>query len=178
MNFKEIPELNSKSIPRNVKIKTSEFFTYICNGRTYRKSQRQTRIYGALYEAFDYYNIQVTPLYIQELLGCPDSVRNTGLGIYTSRTGKEITALNLIQEMVDKLNYGEIDIDTIETLYNIAYSRTKLIDRSEPKSVAAALLYYYYIKAGIDINKKHFSKTTGPSINTISSIYTELISVL
>ena len=94
------------------------------------------------------------------------------------KSKKYITPVVIIKEVMSYFNGTTEQIEEVKQLYTLVKNKSSKINRSRPKSVANALVYYWIQKNNININLHQFSKKVNMSELTINRLVKEIHNIL
>jgi len=152
-----LKELKGCTIPDNIKENATEMFNQVSKGGITRRRKRLELIYASVFHSYQEIGLDIDPLELAKIMGLEQkyirsAIQNFKL-LYPQYKTKHITPLDLVDEILDQLKFV-YDVNTIAQLYNFVIKRSDILNRSQPQSVACALIYYQLISDGyrIDIN--------------------------
>ena len=180
--YNDIKHLN---IPDNVKDKANEIFTEVCEKKTKRSTKRKSIIFGAVYNA---YKLNNDPRTFESLRPMFDITRKdaaNGLKFISEHISKDspirtiyITPEHIIKDFMTKFNATRTQIEDVVDIYRSVKSKSGILNRSKPQSVAAGVIYYYIIHNDKKIPIKEFTKKVNLSELTINKISKEVEKIL
>ena len=91
-----------------------------------------------------------------------------------------ITPIELVNEYIIKFNHIEEDKQLITEIYDKIKSKSSIINRSRPQSVASSLIYYHFSKkfGSNNFSIKDFIKKIKLSELTVNKISKEIARIL
>ena len=91
-----------------------------------------------------------------------------------------ITPIELVNEYITKFNHIEEDKQVITDIYEKIKSKSSIINRSRPQSVASSLIYYHFSKkfGSNNFSIKDFIKKIKLSELTVNKISKEIARIL
>lgn len=181
-------ELDLLPLSDEIKERADKIYAYKAGTNTYRAKVRQEVKFSCIMDAFNEAKIYKDPREIAAMLG----IKRKGMSRGVKRcsflcTGKEsavrtsITAIHLVPEMLSRcgIEYDQTHLDDLERIYTYTKERSVLFSRSNPQSIASALIYFYLRKKDKDrkVSKADVAKNLGVSMMTITKIDNELESI-
>ena len=178
-------ELENLPLSDEIKDRADKIYGYKAGNNTYRAKVRQEVKFICIKEAFHELGLYKDPREIAAMLGLQRKGMSRGVKrcsyLYTGKesTSKEpITALNLVPGMLTQngVEYDNSHLEDIQRIYEYTKEYSESINRSNPQSIAAALIYFYLRKKDPSkkLMKTNVAKNCYVSVMTISKIDNEL----
>ena len=117
------------------------------------------------------------PQFIGEIIGANQKEMRKGMKFYYMSKPEldyTISAIDLIPHVLEKSQTFLSDTKELENLYEYIKERSEMISRSNPYSVACALVYYLLVKNNKIENKEQFCDLVGRCPMTIMKIFKEI----
>lgn len=149
----------------------NKLYNTVTDRKIYRGKHRKSIIYACIFQAYKQHNKAQTCEQLLLELKISRKMANEGLQIVNSTLPKDntlrntyVTAEDIIRENIQRYSKSDNEIENIINFFQVIKNKP-FVNRSKPKSIAAAVIYYYY-KPSI----KEFSEDFGVSSLTIKSI--------
>jgi transcription initiation factor TFIIIB Brf1 subunit/transcription initiation factor TFIIB len=179
--YKDIEKYDfSTDISRETNISYLE----VTKGQIRRGNFRKSIIFACAFNAFKNQNNPQNPEELRDKFELSKKEASKGLTFYNlNKNDKKkkpiyISPISFIPRIMQKFNANENHIVRVTELYNKITNRSRLLNRSNPQSVVAGLIYYYFKLIGGNINCPKFSKMVKLSDITISRISKNISEIL
>ena len=179
---KDVENLN---FSENIINKADDIYTEVTNGKIFRGNSRKAIVFACIFYA---YKISGNPQIHEDLIKIFHIDKNSalkGLKFVTIRSSKEsnirnihITPVNLVEEIMKKLNAKEEHIKEVIELYEKIRNRSSKLNRSRPQSVGAGIVFYWICLKNKNIALSEFAKKVNLSELTITKISKEITEVI
>lgn len=189
-----LKDIENLDIPNDIKMKSNDIFLTISNGKIFRGDKRKGIIYTCVFNAFDYFpelNHLKNVTYLQEYFKLPRNIISRASsqynilahanGLTNEKQKIYVTPKNYIPSLVENIGGGDKEINDVMKLFEmINNNKSRTLSISRPESVAAGLVFYYYInkKQSTDINKFVKDSNAGLSPLTIKKNMEEIDRIL
>lgn len=155
----------------------------VTNGKIRRGNYRKSIIFACIFNAYKDQSTPQNPETLREKFELSKKEISKGLTYYNlNKKNKNkptyISPISFIPPIMAKFNANDFHIGKVNELYERIQNRSKLLNRSNPQSVIAGLVYYYFRLIGGDINSMNFSKMVKLSditVNRISKTISEIL---
>lgn len=177
-------DIEKYDLPIDIAKETNKSYLEITNGQIRRGNFRKSIIFACAFNAYKNQNKHPNTEEIREKFGLSKKEASKGLTFYNlnkkdkKKAPTYISPTSFIPRIMEKFNSGEQHISKVTDLYNKIYNRSKLLNRSNPQSVIAGLVFYYFKLIGGTINCAKFSKMVKLSDITISRISKNISEIL
>ena len=175
--MREVKEIQQLNIPQEVKIRAQDIYHQFFTKKVHRKSCRIGIIFACIYQSFKDMKDVKEPQYIGDLIHANQKEMRKGMKFYYMNNPERsytITAMDLVPHVLEKSKTFISNHDEISTIYDYVKERSEMISRSNPYSIACALVYYTLVKSNQVFDKDHFCEQVGRCPMTISKIYKEI----
>ena len=155
----------------------------VTNGKVFRGNSRKAIVFACIFHA---YKKQGNPQSCEVLINIFNLDRKIGLkglkhvNLNSTKQIKTsyITPQNLIQEIMQKFDATQQQIEEVNQLYLKIHNKSSILNRSRPQSVASGLVRYYILLKGKDISMKEFRQKVKLSELTIEKMAKEISRIL
>jgi transcription initiation factor TFIIIB Brf1 subunit/transcription initiation factor TFIIB len=159
----------------------NDIYTQVTKEKIYRGNSRKAIIFACIFHAFKILGKPQTCESLQEVFALDRKnilkgmkhVNNNAPKNSEVRT-KYITALEIIGEIMEKLNANPEQKAEVVALHDMVKNRSSILNRSKPQSVAAGIVYLYITRTGKKIDIEDYTKIVSLSQLTISKIMKEV----
>lgn len=179
--FKDIDKYDFPiDIAREINISYLE----VTKGQIRRGNFRKSIIFACSFNAYKNQNNPQNPEELREKFGLTKKEASRGLTFYNlNKTDKKkkpiyISPVSFIPRIMQRFNANASHISRVTELYNKIHNRSKILNRSNPQSTIASLIYYYFRLIGGNISCPKFSKIVKLSDITISRISKNISEIL
>ena len=179
--FKDIDKYDFPiDIAREINISYLE----VTKGQIRRGNFRKSIIFACSFNAYKNQNNPQNPEELREKFGLTKKEASRGLTFYNlNKTDKKkkpiyISPVSFIPRIMQRFNANDSHISKVTELYNKIHNRSKILNRSNPQSTIASLIYYYFRLIGGNISCPKFSKIVKLSDITISRISKNISEIL
>ena len=180
--FKDVEDLGFSD--RIVSI-ANDIYEETTKGKIYRGNSRKAIVFACIFHAFKIIEKPISCDYLRETFNLDRKIILKGLkhvNLNVSKTSavktKYITPIELIEEIMNKLNATKEQKIEVVSLYEKIKNKSSMLNGSRPQSVASGLIYFYISNNNKDINIKEFIKKVKLSELTISKISKEIEKIL
>ena len=179
--FKDIDKYDFPiDIAREINISYLE----VTKGQIRRGNFRKSIIFACSFNAYKNQNNPQNPEELREKFGLTKKEASRGLTFYNlNKIDKKkkpiyISPVSFIPRIMQRFNANDSHISKVTELYNKIHNRSKILNRSNPQSTLASLIYYYFRLIGGNISCPKFSKIVKLSDITISRISKNISEIL
>ena len=179
--FKDIDKYDFPiDIAREINISYLE----VTKGQIRRGNFRKSIIFACSFNAYKNQNNPQNPEELREKFGLTKKEASRGLTFYNlNKIDKKkkpiyISPVSFIPRIMQRFNANASHISRVTELYNKIHNRSKILNRSNPQSTIASLIYYYFRLIGGNISCPKFSKIVKLSDITISRISKNISEIL
>ena len=179
--FKDIDKYDFPiDIAREINISYLE----VTKGQIRRGNFRKSIIFACSFNAYKNQNNPQNPEELREKFGLTKKEASRGLTFYNlNKIDKKkkpiyISPVSFIPRIMQRFNANDSHISKVTELYNKIHNRSKILNRSNPQSTIASLIYYYFRLIGGNISCPKFSKIVKLSDITISRISKNISEIL
>ena len=168
-------DLEQLHFPEDIVTESCRLYDIITHGETKRGKYRQALLYASTYFAFKNKNMPQIPSDLGTKFKLQKKDQSKGLKQFQLHSPASFISSpsyeNFIPEILKYFKCSQKHIDTVITLYRRVNKKSKLLQRSNPQSVIAGTIYYYFtIMIGGSITPIDFSRKVGLSYLTILKI--------
>jgi transcription initiation factor TFIIIB Brf1 subunit/transcription initiation factor TFIIB len=176
-------DIEAYNFPPDIATEINDNYKLVTSGQIRRGNYRKAIIFAAAFNVYKDRNIAQDPEELREKFKITKKEASRGLNYYNlnNKNRKKpvyISPISFIPRIMEKFKAGDNHIASVTDLYNKIYNRSKLLNRSNPQSVIAGLVFYYIRLIGATIPCSKFSKIVNLSditINKISRTVSEIL---
>jgi transcription initiation factor TFIIIB Brf1 subunit/transcription initiation factor TFIIB len=178
-------DVESFGFSKKVIFDANELYINTTKGKIFRAATRKAIIFACI---FHVYKINNNPQPHGELMSVFDLSRGDGLkgikyvGLHAPKGSPVHTGVispsDLTDNIITMFNGTDEHKETVRKLYKKIHNKSSLLNQSQPRSVAAGLVYYWIDKTGKDIDLKEFASKTSLSTPTILRMSKEICKIL
>lgn len=176
-------DIEKYDFPFSIREYANMAYLEVTNGKIRRGNYRKSIIFACIFNAYKDQNTPQNPETLREKFELSKKEISKGLTYYNlNKKNKNkptyISPISFIPPIMAKFNANDFHIGKVNDLYERIQNRSKLLNRSNPQSVIAGLVYYYFRLIGGDINSINFSKMVKLSditVNRISKTISEIL---
>ena len=183
--FKDVERYGFSS---NIVHIANDLYIKVTNNKIYRGDSRKGIIFSCIFHAFKMAGTPQSFESLQTIFSLDRKVILKGMkhvSLYAPKNvefrSKYITPVDIIDEIMTKLDAGKEHKNAVVDLYNTVKEKSNtlteknsMINRSKPQSVAAGLVYYYIEKNNRNINIEDYIKLVKLSELTITKLVKEI----
>ena len=179
--YKDIEKYN---FPVDIALAINQSYLEVTKGTIRRGNNRKAIIFACAFNIYKNRNDPQDPDSLREKFGLTRKEASKGLTFYNLNTRDKkkkptyISPVSFIPRIMLKFNANSNHIAKVEELYSKVQNRSRLINRSNPQSTIASLIYYYFRLIGGNINCSKFSKIVKLSDITINRISKNISEIL
>lgn len=180
--FKDLESLGFSE--RIIKI-ANDIYNDVTNGKIYRGNSRKAIVFGCIFQTYKILGIPKSYENLREVFTLEKKICLKGLKLVTLNLPKNIdiitkyiTPIELINEIMTKLNATQSQKNEISELYMKIKNKSPVLNRSRPQSIASSVIYYYLSKQDDNIKIKDFIKKVKLSELTINKLTKVIKSIL
>lgn len=187
VQYKKNPEkgirkdLERLNIPIEVVNRADDYYYEVTKGDIKRSNLRRGIIFACVFQAYKDLNQPQVPDQLINVFKLNRKAISKGLIYFKMRCNRipeanqnYITPRNFIPGLLEKFQVTDEHVQIIMELYDKIEHRSSLINKSNPNSVSAGLIYYYFKKNNIDISASKFGKIAELSEITVQKIANEI----
>jgi transcription initiation factor TFIIIB Brf1 subunit/transcription initiation factor TFIIB len=163
----------------------NDIYTQITKGKIYRGNSRKSIVFACIFHAYKISSKPKSCDTLQHIFKLEKKIILKGLKFVSLNIPKDsnigtkyITAVELIEEIMNKLVLSDEDKKEVIELYNTVKNKSSILNRSRPQSFAAGLIFYWITTRNKDVNLKYFIKKVNLSELTINKISKEISRIL
>ena len=163
----------------------NEIYDNVSNGNIYRGAMRRAIIFACIFHAYKLENNPQSCDHLIKTFNLTKKASLKGLKFVSLYSDKNpsikrsyITVENIINEIMNKFNASQEDINKIIIIYNKIKNKSSVLNRARPQSVAAGIIRYYCIKNNKEICMITFKNAVNLSELTINRISKEIENIL
>lgn len=179
--FKDIKQCNFN---RNIMDIANETYINITNNKIYRGRSRKAIIYACIMFAHRMLNIQFNNQIILKMFQIDKKSGLMGIRFLHKNLDKSkkrklslqkvSNSLSTIHNIMTLFHATQNQINEVELLYEKIKNRSSKINRSRPRSIANALIFYWITQKKINIDIEQFSQKVNMSELTINKLLKEI----
>lgn len=161
----------------------NNLYTLIANG-IHRGNSRKGIIFACVFHAYKLDGNPQSCMNLVELFGIKRKNGLAGLKYFNLNIPKNfmnennITAENIIVEIMNKFNATDIHKEDVINLYKQIKNKSSYINRSRPQSIASGLVRYYILQKKKQISMEEFVEKVQLSELTIENMVKEITKIL
>ena len=163
----------------------NRYYQLITENKIYRGARRKELVFGCIFVAFKECGNPRKPEAISRMMGLNSKekkIMSRGIKIFAENIPRGVvsqvtgytTPIDLVPDILTALRAEKEHLCEIKNIFNRVHNRSRLLNRSNPQSTAAGLVYYYCKLIGKNISRKEFSEITELSEITIIKIAREI----
>ena len=179
--FKDIRQCN---FDRSIMDIANDTYVNITNNKIYRGRSRKAIIYACIMFAHRMLDMQFNNQVILKMFQIDKKSGLMGIRFLHKHLDKSkkkklslqkvSNALSTIHNIMELFNASPKQISEVEVLYEKIKNRSSKINRSRPRSIANALIFYWITQKKINIDIEQFSKKVNMSELTINKLLKEI----
>ena len=162
----------------------NNLYNLIANG-IHRGNSRKGIIFACVFHAYKIDNNPQSCMNLIDLFGIERKNGLAGLKYFNLNAPKDlhslnsnITAENIIVEIMNKFEANDTHKQDVISLYNKIKNKSSYINRSRPQSIASGLVRYYILIKHKNISMKEFKEKVNLSELTIENMVKEIAKIL
>ncbi len=165
----------------------NDIYTQVTKGKIYRGNSRKAIIFGCIFHSIKINGKVYSCESLRTIFNLDKKIILKGLKHVNLNSPKNsnivnryITPIELVNEYITKFNHIEEDKQVITDIYEKIKSKSSIINRSRPQSVASSLIYYHFSKkfGSNNFSIKDFIKKIKLSELTVNKISKEIARIL
>ncbi len=170
--FKELQKLD---IPRNVMEDANILYFQITDGKIQRGNNRKAIVCACVFNSYKHYNNPQSPEVLHKKFGLTKKEMSKGLNFFNLHISKDrksqyILVEHLIPQVLALFSASQEHVDQVMQLYLKVKDRSNALNRSNPRSTVAGLIFYYCRSIGKNVPCGKFAAKVGLSMITIYRI--------
>lgn len=183
--FKDVKGFN---IDKDIVYTANETYNKITKDKIFRGRSRKAIIYACITYAYRIKNLQINKEKVLQLFQINKKsglggIRYLNMNIDESSkkqlsNKKHLSPIDIIQNVMLMFNGTQSDIKEVEEIYYKIKNKSSKINRSRPKSVANALIYYWIQMKNKNVDISFFSKKVQMSELTINKLIKEIVKIV
>jgi transcription initiation factor TFIIIB Brf1 subunit/transcription initiation factor TFIIB len=187
--FKDVERYDFSS---NIVHTANDLYIKVTNNKIYRGDSRKGIIFSCIFHAFKMMGNPQSFESLQTIFKLDRKVILKGMkyvSLYAPKNSSfrstYITPVDIIDEIMTKLDAGKEHKNAVIELYNTVKSKSatmseknSMFNRSKPQSVAAGIVYYYIQKNNRNINMEDYIEMVKLSELTITKLVNEIDKIL
>jgi transcription initiation factor TFIIIB Brf1 subunit/transcription initiation factor TFIIB len=172
-------DLDAYCIPQNIQIYANEHYKKVSDGKIFRGQSRKAVIFSCVFIAYKQMNQPQSIERLQTVFKINKKTVSKGIKIVGLALQKQDNKMflnvdDIIPEMLSKFQSSTEVQEKVKQLYYMIQNRSSTINRSRPRSVAAALIYYFMKASNKQFSDKIFCSTVQLSKLTIQKLHQEI----
>jgi len=176
-------DLDAYCIPQSIQIHANEHYKKVSDGKIFRGQSRKAVIFSCVFIAYKQMNQPQSIERLQTVFKISKKTVSKGIKIVGLALQKQDNKMflnvdDLIPEMLSKFQSSTEVQEKVKQLYFLIQNRSSTINRSRPRSVAAALIYYFMKASNKQFSDKVFCSTVQLSKLTIQKLHQEISSCI
>lgn len=176
--FKDVERYGFSS---NIVHAANDLYIKVTNNKIYRGDSRKGIIFSCIFHAFKMTGTPQSCESLKTIFNLDMRVILKGMkhvSLYAPKNSSfrstYITPVDIIEEIMTKLDAGKEHKHAVVDLYNSIKDKSSMVNRSKPQSVAAGLVYYYIKKQGKNVSMETYTQLVELSELTISRLVKEI----
>jgi transcription initiation factor TFIIIB Brf1 subunit/transcription initiation factor TFIIB len=180
-------DLEAYGFPREVIERANDYYKAIIKDKIYRAGNRISIVFACAYHAFEDVMEPHSPAELAVFFKLDKKGISNGLKIFSKvfrkrPTKKYLSAMDIVPKLLVDLHIDDSIhkscIEDITTIYNFVMSKSKTFNSSNPLSVAAGLIYYYFKLNSVQMSRVEFSRIVKLTDITFTKLATDIHKVL
>jgi len=172
-------DMDAYSIPQNIQIYANEHYKKVSDGKIFRGQSRKAVIFSCVFIAYKQLNQPQSIERLQSIFKInkktvSKGIKIVGLALHKQDNKMFLNVDDIIPEMLCKFQSSTEVQEKVKQLYYLIQNRSSTINRSRPRSVAAALIYYYMKACNKNFSDKIFCTTVQLSKLTVQKLHQEI----
>jgi len=170
-------DLEHLSFSEDILALSNDYYRQSTNGKIYRGSKRKSIVFGCVFHACKTLKKPISSSNLMTMFSIELKEASDGLKTVKLNAPKDsqiktcyVTPEDFIEDIMEELSCCERDKESVKNLYGKIHNRSSQLNRSRPKSIAAALIFYWIRKNNKDITIKEFTRKVELSELTITKI--------
>lgn len=162
----------------------NDIYSQVTNGKIYRGSTRKAIVFACIFQTYKIIGKPKSKENLMETFKLENKDISKGIKqMYfnlpkNNIITKYITPVELIEEIMTKLNTTDKQKLEISELYDKIKNKSSLLSRSRPQSIASSIIYYYLSKQDDNMKIKDFIKKVKLSELTVNKITKEIKNII
>lgn len=163
----------------------NDLYQHVTHDKIYRGNSRKAIVFACVFHAFKILGNPQSCESLQSIFKLDRKVILKGLKHVSLNAPKDlelqckyITPVEIINEIMDKLNADKNQKKDVIDIYNKIKNKSPILNRSKPQSIASGIIYYYIKLKNKQIDIETFTKKVNLSESTIVKIMTEIEKVI
>lgn len=172
-------DIESFDIPHDIQLKANEYYTKVSDGKIFRGQSRKAVIFSCVFVAYKKTEQPQSIERLQQLFKINKKtvsrgIKLVGMSMQDKNSKLFLNVEDIIPEILKCFDSSIVVLQEILALYAQIKNRSSTLNRSRPRSTAAALIYYYMKTKNITFSDKLFCFNVKLSKLTILKLYHEI----
>lgn len=180
-------DLEPLGFPQEIIERANTYYKKIIENKIYRAGNRLSIVFACTYYAYTDMQESRDPNELARQFKLDKKGISNGFKtfshVFRKRPDKKyMDAMDLVPKLLSELNIDKVRqktcFDDIKTIYDFVQSKSRTFNSSNPRSIAAGLVYYYLKLNGVNITRVEFSRVVKLTDITFTRIATDTHKVL
>jgi len=176
-------DVENSGFPRKVVEIANDLYQKIAQRKIYRGASRKALIFACLFHSYKQVDKPQNPEKLALQFGLSRRGMSRGLKLFTIGIGKDYTInhttpMDLVPTILQQLQGSQTQVHEIQQIYDKVKDCSTQLNRSNPQSTAAGLVYLYGRIRGKEFSRKDFATIVGLSEITISKVSREIAGIM
>lgn len=174
-----IPELDEYTLPHHIKERANMIYNKM-EISTHRGVRRTQLLYYCTFMAYKELEQVEDPARLASIMGLPKNKIGKSFSLFSEiqtkykPSGNNLKIVDLIPGLCREIGIDDNGIDQCVDLGMEIVNNNIILEEEQPQKVAAAIIQYYMITKGADLDKITFSKIVGMSSSTIQQTFLKI----
>ena len=172
-------DLETYDIPHDIQMIANELYSKVSDGKIFRGQSRKAVVFSCVFMAYKQTDKPQSIERLQQLFlinkkTVSKGIKLVGMNIQDKHHKLFLNVEDLIPEILKTFDSSSSVLAEVTSIYSKIKNKSSTLNRSRPRSTAAALIYYYMKTQNIQFSDKHFCLNVGLSKLTIVKLYNEI----
>lgn len=172
-------DLETYDIPHDIQMAANDLYSKVSDGKIFRGQSRKAVVFSCVFMAYKQTHKPQSIERLQVLFKInkktvSKGIKLVGMNIQDKNHKLFLNVEDIIPEILKSFDSSPLVLEEVLQIYSKIKNRSSTLNRSRPRSTAAALIYYYMKSKNIQFSDKHFCLNVGLSKLTIVKLYNEI----
>ena len=172
-------DLETYDIPHDIQMAANELYSKVSDGKIFRGQSRKAVVFSCVFMAYKQTQKPQSIERLQVLFKInkktvSKGIKLVGMNIQDKNHKLFLNVEDIIPEILKSFDSSPLVLEEVLLIYSKVKNRSSTLNRSRPRSTAAALIYFYMKSRTILFSDKHFCLNVGLSKLTIVKLYNEI----
>lgn len=173
-------DLESYDIPHDIQMVANDLYSKVSDGKIFRGQSRKAVVFSCVFMAYKQIHKPQSIERLQILFKInkktvSKGIKLVGMNIQDKKHKLFLNVEDIIPEILKSFDSSPVVLNEVMQIFMKIKNRSSTLNRSRPRSTAAALIYFYMKSKNIQFSDKHFCMNVGLSKLTIVKLYNEIL---